>query len=62
MESTYEVKVVAKDVSLTGPNKIVIEKDGQRLKCDDPSSDDLRNKTPLNCEPPTSVTKIEAEK
>jgi hypothetical protein len=59
VESTYNVKVISKEVSLTGPNKLVIEKDGQRLRCYSPSSDDIKNKTPLNCD---TVTRINAEK
>lgn len=59
VESAYNVKVITKEVNLSGPNKLVIEKDGQRLRCYSPSSDDIKNKTPLNCD---AVTKIGAEK
>jgi hypothetical protein len=58
VEGTYNVKVISKEVSLTGPNKLVIEKDGQRLRCYSPSSDDIKNKAPLNCD---TVTRINAE-
>jgi hypothetical protein len=58
VESTYHVKVVGKEVNLTGPNKLVIEKDGQRLRCYSPSSDDISNKAPLNCD---TVTRISAD-
>lgn len=58
VEDTYHVKVVGKEVNLTGPNKLVIEKDGQRLRCYSPSSDDISNKIPLNCD---TVTRISAD-
>lgn len=61
VESVYKVKVITKEVHFTGPNKLIIEREGQRLTCDSPSPGDLKNKTPLSCAAPTPVTKIDAQ-
>lgn len=58
VEGTYDVKVITKEINLSGPNKLVVEKDGQRMRCYGPSSDDIKNKAPLNCD---AVTKIDAK-
>lgn len=58
VERVYGVKVVSPESHFSGANKLIIERDGQRLKCDIPSSENLKNKDQLICETPAPVTKI----
>lgn len=62
VESAYSINVIGKDVNWSSPNddKLIIDKDGQRLRCNVPSSDDVKNKTPLTCDAP-ATTKVEAK-
>lgn len=57
-ESNYGVKIVEMEGHLLSQNRIVIERDGQKLRCDAPSADEVKNKTPLNCD---DTLKIEAK-
>ena len=50
VEAVYGVKVVNSETHLMSPNRLIIERDGQKLRCDIPSSDEIENKTPMTCD------------
>lgn len=60
IEDAYSVNVLERDGMIFGESKLTIEKDGQRLRCAIPSSGQVEDKEPLNCDEPTPVKKIEA--
>lgn len=58
IESTYGVKLVNMEGHLLSDSRMIIERDGQKLRCDVPSSDEVKNKTTLTCD---NTLKIEAK-
>jgi hypothetical protein len=50
LESTYGVKVVTMEGHLLSQSRVVVERDGQKLRCDTPSRDEMKIKTPMNCD------------
>lgn len=57
--TAYDVKVIDKEVHLFSNNKLVIEKDGQRMTCDFPSRAAVEAKTPLDCSGHTPVRTVD---
>lgn len=57
-ESNYGVKIVEVEGHLLSQNRIIIERDGQKLRCDAPSSEEIKNQTALTCD---NTLKIEAK-
>lgn len=61
VSKVYGVKVVKTELSFGGTAKVIIERDGNRFKCDAPSAEEIKNKVKLSCEDPTPVTNVEAK-
>lgn len=59
IESTYNVSAT-QETHFFSSNRLIVEKDGQKLTCDVPSLDNVETKTPLNCDAPG--IRIDAEK
>lgn len=56
LESTYGIKLVRYESHLLSPNRVIIERDGQNLRCDTPSKDEMKNKTPMTCDDTLKVS------
>lgn len=56
LESSYGVKIVTFEGHLLSENRVIIEKDGQEFRCDVPSRDEMKNKTPMTCDETLKIT------
>lgn len=57
-ESTYGFKIAKTEGSLLSQNRIIIEREGQQFRCNQPSVGEVKNKTALTCD---NTLKIEAK-
>lgn len=58
ISTAYDVKVLDREVHLFSSNKLIVEKDGQRLTCRIPSQAAVEVKAPLECAEPTPVRTV----